>query len=191
MINEEVVNWTVSNLFLVPLLNIGRSKLNKLGFVNSYLYNGEEDVLYEDAIHLLFKPDDLNHINQFILVENRRHYLIIDEHDYPGGLVLLTYKLPERYREDYKKIWEGKYSEVSSDFKNSIPSMVKYINSKGVSVTNMTVQHMIIERYQPLKKYWEDKFSVVMDDDQELWTKPTLESETFKLKNHEPITIDA
>lgn len=190
MISDELKQWTVSNLFLIPMFNIGRPKLEKHGFVNSYLFNGEEENQPENTLNLLFCPPDIEKFNDFIFQEKQKGAPIIDEKDYLGNNIVVVYKLPEKYAKDYALLWEGKYSKMSEDFKKTIPSTVKYLDSKGYSVTNMTIQHMIFERYQPLKKYWEDVFKVEMIEDQELWTKPTKESETFKLITYEQLATN-
>lgn len=189
-ISKEIRNWTVSNLFLVPILKIGRGKLQNLGFINSYLFNDEDpDEIYPDnSIHLLFCPKSTEKFNDFMLAERDSENDVIEERDYPGGFILVTYRLPKRFEKDYALIWDGKYSKTSEEYQSCIPAMVKYTKKNGVSVTDMTLQHMVFKKYEPLRRNWEQEFNVQMDDEQELWTKPTIESETFKLLNHECFT---
>lgn len=187
---NELKDWTVSNLFIVPLLRIGRGRLEGLGFINSYLINGEEpDEVYPDTcIHLLFCPKYIEKFNDFILAQKESENQIIQERDYPGGFILITYKLPSKFDRDYQFIWEGKYSKVSEEFQRMVPSVVRYTREDGVTTSDMTLQHMVFKKYAPLRRNWEAEFNVQMDDEQELWTKPTIESETFKLVNHECVT---
>lgn len=187
-VSEELKQWTVSNLFLVPILAIGREKLRRQGFVNSYLYNGEEEHQIENALHLLFNPTDLEKFNDFVFQEKEKGAPIIDEKDYLGNNIILTYQLPTEFTKDYELLWQGKYSAMSEAFKKRIPKQVKYTDYKGVMVTNITIQHMIFDRYEPLRKYWEEAFNVEMSPEQELWTTPTIESETFKLMTYEQLT---
>jgi hypothetical protein len=188
LVNNDLRSWSVSNLFLVPLLNIGRPRLDKLGFINSYLYNSEEEDYPKNSIHLLFQPKSIEAFNDFILDERQAGNSIIDEKDYPGNLVMVTYSLPKRFEKDYKLIWEGRYSETSSAYQKSIPEVVKFVKKTGVSATDMTIQHMIFKKYEPLKRFWEEELDVVIGDDQELWTKPTIKTETFKLSDYECVT---
>lgn len=189
MIAKDLKEWTVSNLFMVPLLKIGRGKLEKLGFVNSYLYNGEEFEEYpSNSIHLLFQPKSMDRFNNFLLAEREEGKNIVDEKDYSNGYVLVTYELPQAYTKDYALILEGRYSETSDEYQLNIPGIVRYTKDNGKSVTDMTLQHMVFSKYAHLKRHWEEEFNVQMDEDQELWTKPTIESETFKLSNYECIT---
>lgn len=183
MINPEVLKWTASNLFLVPLLQIGRPKLINMGFINSYLIHGESDAVYENAIHLLFKPVSKENFNNFLQEERERGAPIVNEEDYPEGLVLVTYLLPKEYESDYALIWEGKYSKTSDAYQKSIPAYIKYIK-KGVPVKEVTIQYMILTRHESLRKHWEKELDVAIEEGNELWAKPTKEKETFKLSNH-------
>lgn len=187
---EEFRSWTISNLFMVPLLKIGRKQLKSLGLVNSYLFNGEDPEAYPNAIHLLFRPEKIERFNNFIADERDAGKPIIGERDYEGGLVMITYVLPSKYEKDYELIWEGRYSETSKDYRKDIPSVVQFVKKTGIKASDMTLQHMIFNKYAPLKRYWEEQLGVELDEDAELWSKPSIETETFKLSNYEPITTN-
>jgi hypothetical protein len=172
------------------MFNIGRAKLDKHGFVNSYLFNGEEEVQIKNSLNLLFCPPDIEKFNDFIFQEKEKGAPIIDEKDYLGNNIIIVYKLPDKFQSDYDLLWEGKYSQMSEEFKKTIPGVVKYTDSRGYPVTNRTMQHMVFDRYAPLRKYWEEAFNQEMTEEQELWTIPTVESETFKLMTYEQLTRD-
>lgn len=191
MIIEQFKKSNVSCVFMLPLLKIGKAKLNLLGFKDTYLFNGEESVVYEDCIHLLFEPPSLSKFNNFLADERHKKAPIVEENDYEGGLVLVTYRLPPRFKSDYELIWEGKYSETSAEYQQVFPKTVQLTTASGILVTEMSGQHMVFSRYQPMKRKLEEELGVELPDNQELWTKPTIERETFKLKNHEPTAINA
>ena len=185
MINEEILKYTPSSLFLVPLLNIGRTTLSNLQFINSFLYNGESEDNYEtDIIYLLFKPNKPEEFNSFVDDERDRSMCILEELDYPDGLIMLCYELPKQFKEDYTTIWEGRYSETSSEYKKSIPKIVSYFNN-GTKVNEISLQHMIFSKDENLRKAWENFLHMEFEDkNQELWEKPTIVKETFKLENY-------
>jgi hypothetical protein len=183
MINRDMRTMTVSNLFLLPLLKIGRDRLMKYQLINTYLFNAENDTEYVNPIYLLFQPESMEAFNDFLDDQREKGYPILNEEDYPEGLVVVTYQLPAEFEEDYKKIWKGKYSSTSEKYKTLVPSLVQW-RENGVPKKQMSIQHMIMNKYAPLKEFWEDEFGTVLDDDQELWAKPTREKETFKLSEH-------
>lgn len=191
MIIEQFKKSNVSCVFILPVLKIGKRKLESLGLVDTYLLNGEESMVYENCIHLLFKPSSISRFNDFLMEEKQKRASIVDENDYPGGLVLITYQLPSRFKEDYDLIWQGKYSETSKEYQEMFPKTVKVTTSAGHLVTEMSGQHMVFSRYQPMRRKLEEELGAELSEDQELWTIPDIERETFKLKNHEPIAINA
>lgn len=190
MIDDALLKRTVSNMFMVPLLKIGRPILDEHGLINSFLYNAEEDVVYENALHLLFNPPSIDGFNLFVTREKGKNPAFIDELDYPGGLVILVYQLPPKFKADYDKIWEGRYSELSESYKSAIPSIMQMKEGNRV-INSLTLQHMVFGKLDVLKVHWETRFNVTMENDQELWTKPTIETETFKLADYESLTRNA
>lgn len=191
MIIEQFKRYNVSCVFLLPLLKLNRKKLEALGFKDTYWFNGEEKLVYESCIHLLFKPTSLKNFNEFLLEEKERKAPIVDENDYPGGLVIVTYRLPQRFIKDYNLIWQGKYSETSKEYQDMFPKTVKITNASGIVVTEMSGQHMVFSRYQPMKRKLEEELDAELSDAQEIWVMPSIERETFKLKNNECVTTNA
>lgn len=190
MIDDELLKRTVSNMFMVPLLKIGRPILEEHGLINSFLLNAEEDVVYENALHLLFSPPNIDRFNLFVALQKTKNTAFINELDYPGNLVVLVYQLPSKFKADYEKIWQGKFSEVSEEYKASIPSIIQ-LKEGNRTTNNLTIQHMVFGKLEVLRTHWEIRFNVTMENDQELWTKPTIETETFKLADYESLTRNA
>lgn len=181
MTSKSVFDWNVSNVFVVPLLNIGRDRLLKQGFINSFLLSGQEEE-YDNAIHLLFQPKSMASFNDFVAEERERPVSILDERDYPNDHILLSYGIPEKFLDDMEKIWSGQYSKVSDVFKEAIPYYVEKMS--GQKTSEMTVQHMVFTKSAKLRAHWEKEFNTTMDKYQELWTKPTREKETFKISDY-------
>lgn len=190
MIIEQFKKNTVTTVFILPVLKIGRKKLDNVGFLDAFMFNGEEQMVYDNCIHLLFCPVSMDKFTDFLQDERDRGASIVDENDYAGGLVLLTYKIPARFETDIQKIWLGKYSEVSQEYRNMIPSTAKK-EVDGVIVTFTSAQHMVFNKDPSLRKKLEQELAVEIDPKQEIWTKPSIERETFKLKNYEHTAIDA
>jgi len=180
------MRWNVSNLFLVPLLNIGRNRLDKHGFINSYILNQEEELDYESDRHQFLMPQNMGDVKDFKEDEKERRAVILDEHDYPGGFILLTYELPKRFKRDYQLILQGKFSKTSEAYRSAIPAVVK-TKSNNVITSTASLQHMVFNKDAALKQFWEKMFDVTMEEDQELWTCPTVEQETFKIIGHEEL----
>lgn len=190
MIIEKFRSSTVTTVFVLPILKIGRKKLDSVGFIEAFLFNGEEQMVYDNCVHLLFRPSNMSKFNIFIEDEKEGGAEIVDENDYSDKLVLLTYKLPARFKEDIHKIWLGKYSTVSKEYRSAIPSTVK-TEIDGILVTHPSAQHMVFDKHPALRRQLENELQVQLPLDSEVWTKPNIDKETFKIKNYESLTINA
>ena len=184
MISADLKRWTVSNMLVLPILKLNRKHLNELGFINSFLFNGEADDELEGVIHLLFKPvkkDDFNLYADAL----RETGDLVDESDYYGGYTILTLKLPEEFKEDYEILWTGKYSRLSKEYKKQFPVTIKYSDRRNRPVESKTIQYMIFNRDPELREMWEEEFGMTMGQDWELWRLMEKEAETFKLSKYE------
>ncbi len=76
---------TITSVFIVPTLSIGRDRLIDNGFINGYTKDSRRDVQYENAVYLLFKPTDLDKFRSFLDKEYERTKSIIDDYDYEDG----------------------------------------------------------------------------------------------------------
>ena len=178
MIDESLKKVNVSALFLKPTLNIPSHLSFQNKYVNTYLFNAEEEVTYNNSIQVLFQPVNLAWFNTFVASEEDRGATIIDEFDYPSGDVLLVYRLPVNLENDFNLILEGKYSKVSEKYKKLFPKVVK-IRGKEV----LSLQWMVLNKDIKLKTFWEEEFNTTLLNENEFWGLYNIESETFKLNN--------
>ncbi|MEI6186908.1 MAG: hypothetical protein WCP46_00200 [Alphaproteobacteria bacterium] len=178
MIDESLKTANVSALFLKPILNISPYLCTQNRYVNTYLFNAEEDITYENSLQVLFRPQNMNWFNAFIMTEEERGSIILDEFDYPTGEIILVYRLPAEFDEDYKIILEGKYSKVSSKFKNLF---MKSIKDNGKEL--LSLQWLVFNKHKYLKTFWEKEFNTIFTPEQECWGLYNVERECFRLNN--------
>jgi hypothetical protein len=178
---------TITTIFIVPSLKIGREKLKANGFVNGY----EKDVTqdspqYEDSVYLLFKPEDLQKFRIFMEDEVDDTPQIVDDYDYEGGYVVVVYKLESKFKKDYKLIKEGKYSKTSPEFQALFPKKVNVLRNR-IPKEEISLQYRAFTKAEDLRKFWEDKLGVKFDDDMEVWEGYFQENEVLdisKFKKH-------
>ena len=84
---------TITSIFIVPTLSIGKEKLLDNGFVNGYIKDNKRDIQYENAVYLLFKPENLDKFRNFLDNEYERTKSIIDDYDYEDGYVVVVYEI--------------------------------------------------------------------------------------------------
>ena len=153
--------WTISSIFLVPVLGLDREKLNELGFVNGYSADADKEGVYqEDSLFLLFKPPNLYKFKEFVEEQYETNHFLIDDYDYEEGYVVLVYMLNKRWEEDYKLIKKSKYSKVSDDFKNLFEKN-KTINVLGKKEQVPSLQWRIFNKEPSLKEVLENSINLV------------------------------
>jgi hypothetical protein len=171
---------TITSIFIVPTLSIGKDKLDDNGFVNGFIKDGEREVQYDNCIYLVFKPDNLTKFRDFLDVEYERTKQILDDYDYPDGYVVIVYKLNSRLDSDIELIKQGKYSQTSEAFQKIFPKIVK-VKKNGLMRDEISLQYRIFNKTEDLKKFWEEKLDVDFDEGMEVWSTFIDENETFTL----------
>ena len=162
------IKKTITSIFIVPTLSIGREKLMDNGFINGYIKDSRKEVQYEGCIYLLFKPKDLDKFKEFLDVEYERTKSIIDDYDYEDGFVVVIYMLNKKLEKDIALIKKGKYSRTSPAFQSIFPKVVK-LRRNGFYKDEISLQYRIFNKTEDLKQFWEDKFGMEIDEDMEVW----------------------
>lgn len=179
---------TITSIFMVPTLKIGRIRLMENGFINGYVSDAKKLPAYESAVYLLFQPKDLDRFRDFLEDEYERTKDIIDEYDYEGGYVVVVYKLDPKFKKDFAFIKEGLYSQTSKEFQAMFPKIVK-VQKEGLRKDEISLQYRIFNKTEDLVKFWEDKLGVEFDDNQEIWHAFVLDRETLDIdKINQPCT---
>lgn len=171
---------TITTIFMVPTLKIGKDALLSNGFINGYIKDVRKDVQYEDCIYLLFKPKDLTLFAAFLDAEYERTKALIDDYDYEDGYVVVVYQLDEKYENDFELIKQGKYSQTSKDFQALFPKIVK-VKVNGFYKDEISLQYRVFNHTEDLVQFWENKLGVTLEDDQELWHYFDEENEVLNL----------
>lgn len=174
------IKKTITSIFIVPTLSIGREKLMDNGFINGYMKDGRKDVQYSNSVYLLFKPKDLYKFKNFLDSEYERTKSIIDDYDYEDGFVVVVYVLNQRLEKDFELIKQGKYSKTSPKFQEIFPKIVK-LRRGGLYRDEVSLQYRIFNKTEDLRQFWEDKLDVEFDDSMEVWEGFQEETETLNL----------
>ena len=177
---------TITSIFIVPTLSIGKDKLLDNGFVNGYIKDNKRDIQYENAVYLLFKPENLDKFRNFLDNEYERTKSIIDDYDYEDGYVVVVYEINPRLKGDIELVKQGKYSQTSSSFQGSFPKIVQ-IKKNGLRRDEISLQYRVFNKTEDLVQFWEDKLGVDLPKDVEVWHGFFDDFETLdldKIKEH-------
>jgi hypothetical protein len=152
---------------MVPTLNFSRGILVENGFINGYSKDRSREVQYENCIYLLFRPKNVDKFRIFLEKEYER-MKVVDDYDYEGEYVIVVYELDKKYSKDFNLIRQGKYSKTSKQFQEQFSKLVK-VMTNGLHKDDISLQYRIFNRTEDLIKFWEDKFNVEFDNEQEVW----------------------
>ena len=169
---------TITSIFIVPTLKIGRDNLLSNGYINGYIKDVKREVQYEDCVYVLFRPKDIDAFKMFLDEEYQRTKSIIDDYDYEGGYVVLVYELDDKWTNDFALIKQGKYSKTSDEFKNLFPKTVKIVKN-GLRRDEVSLQYRIFRKANDLREFWEEKLGVEFDESMEVWQGWIDEKETL------------
>ena len=180
------IKKTITSIFMVPTLGIGKEKLKGNGFLNAYVRDEMRDVQYQNCIYLVFKPQSIYDFKEFLDNEYERTKSVIEDYDYQDGIVVVVYELDKKFDRDFKLIKEGLYSRTSEEFQKMFPKFIK-VRRNGGYTDEVSVQFRIFNKTEDLRKYWQDKFDVEFDDSMEVWYTFSIEKESLtpeKLENY-------
>jgi hypothetical protein len=172
------IKQTITTIFLVPIIHIPEFKTlkNVHNFINGYIKDEIRDIDYgENSIFLLFRPTDVDKFREFLDGEYERTKSVIDDYNHPGGYVVIVYKLDDKWHRDYQSIRRGEYSRTSPEFQAEFPKLI-ILGKRG---EEFSLQYRIFTKTEDLRKFWEEKFDVELDEGQELWEGFSEENETL------------
>lgn len=175
------VKRTISAIFIVPTLSIDRTALKDNGFLNAYVKDEIREVQYKNAVHVLFRPENLDKFKLFLDNEYERTKNVIEDYDYEGGFVVIVYNLDPKFKADYGLVKLGKYSKTSPVFQAMFPKTVK-VTMNGFQKDDTSLQYRVFNKTADLKTYWEEKLGVDFDDTMEVWEGWLDENEILNIE---------
>lgn len=190
--------------------NFGNLKHNKISlFLTRFLFNGNMEMLRKSGFVDSFIDDnsidlsDITSSKKLFLLFNNKKLTITEIADITKELItteaFITYKydlindyqmivldFPEEFYRDYDNIVKGKYSKLSEKFKIAFPETEDVLNEKKVRIgKRYTIYYHIFNKTEWLQNYWKSKLNLVeLDNNLELWTKPSDEDLIFNIKNY-------
>lgn len=177
----------ISRVFMVRTLGIGKEKLMKQGFIDSFLKDQSAGIYHENSIILAFRPNNALEFREFLRNETSRIKSIIHHYSYEGGIEMLVYKLNPKFSADFSLIRQGRYSKTSAAFQNLFSKCVTIKDVFGGNKEAISLQYRVFNKTPDLKKFWEDKIGVEFSEDQELWPILSFEKETFHIRRFQEL----
>lgn len=173
---------TISTIFIAPTLNIPKTDKEENGYLNAYVKDKNKEDNYEDAVYLLYKPEDTFKFKKFLEMEKSRTSDLIEDYDYGGGYVVVVYKLNPKFKKDFNLIKQGAYSKTSDKFKALFSKVLKIKTKGGLHRDELSLQFRIFEKTNDLVEFWEAKFGIEFTPDMEVWGGWNEEMETLDIE---------
>lgn len=199
---DNLLKWNCSTIFLLNPLGLDKQRLDKIGFVGTYLNDEYNQTDYINPVYLLFRPENVNNFQVFVENEYDRvntHTGTKDlraDYDRGNGEIVMVYEFP--FAKDYQRFLSGKYSEFSQDVIKTYPKTVK--NKQGFTILGIPYriitrdvesENILTEVYGKtfltqmpivtIAQMLEEKYDTPFTDDMELWTLPSTDKETLKI----------
>lgn len=172
-----------ATIFLLPGIGLVRKDVLEVGFISAYLDDVNHEPHYENAVYLLFKPENMDTFRTFMTIEKLRSAPILEDYDYEGGYVVVVYRFFDKYMPEYQLFLEGKYSKFSEEYIKLFPEQVAIPNADGKIKMEYSLQYHIFNRSNAIKEFWEDRIGQKLDEDAELWSSPDLDLEVLDINN--------
>lgn len=168
-----------TTIFLLPAIGQTRQTLLQYGFIAAYLDDLQHEVHYEEAVYLLFKPEDIPAFQKFLEEEYRKPSLILEDYDYRGGYTVVVYKVDEEFLPEYQLFLQGKYSKFSPKYIAAFPKEIPVDLLHRGRTMRKSLHYHIFNRTQQMKNYWERKIGEKIPEDMELWSSPDMDKEVL------------
>jgi len=169
---------TVTSIFMVPTLQIGRDRLLGNNFLNAFCKDEDGEIEYENCVFLVFHLKHLDKFKEFLDEEYERTKSLITDYNYKDDYVVLVYKLDDSFKKDFAKIKIGAYSKTSKEFQALFPEKISINGSSSYST-----QYRVFNQTEDLIKFWEEKLDVKLEPGQELWEMYNEKEEILNKNN--------
>lgn len=178
-IDNSLRKKTNSTIFLLPALGLPKDTLNKFGFVNAYMDDKGIRERYKNSLFILLEPAEFDSdFHEFVLEQQKNPNFLVD-YDVGKNQVMLVYRFPTDYTNEYNNFKKGKYSKFSKKYVSSFFPMTRTEKKNGKSQKVSTVFSGIFNKEEWLKEYWEQKLNVDMLPN-EYWSIPQENKEVFR-----------
>lgn len=169
----ELFKYNCSALFILkPVVGINYGTLKEnYGFINSYLRDKAREDLTGNLLFVLFRPQDFEYFEMFISEQSLDNDNYLEDYDYSNGYVVMVYRIPEKFKEDFEKFKEGKYSKLSSLIKNCYEKEIKTF-----LIPEESFQWSVFNKSSKLRKTLEEFLDCQFTKDMELWQLPDIEN---------------
>lgn len=171
-IEDNDLKMNMSTIFILPMLGFPTEIMTE-EFFGAYLdfYNDKYDIV------LLFENTDNELFKDLVWIMQKSDYFESMDYDDDNKELAITFRVPGKYEDDFKKIMNGKYSAISKEYKEVLLDVHGRKAGQGKCI------YMIDALYpdNQTKRYRAEKLGVSVNDlpDGEVMSIPDMENERY------------
>jgi len=172
---KNKLTFTDSTLWFLPMFNLPRKTYKEAGFINAFI--GDEQHFSEciRPLYLLFKVGYEEQLEDIVTMLDSA---VISQYNY-NNLHVVVLKIPQMFYRDCKLIEQGRYSELSDDYRALVSEKVQVTQQFLVNKKLKRLQLQIIDK-DPLPQQWiEEIYDIQVDETCEYWTMFDKQKETI------------
>lgn len=188
---EEIIKPTIAQIankttnFILPAIDLNSQKtsfklLRYFGFVNCFIEHKQSIYKGDELLYIVFNPSNetITNFNKFY--DNYKNYpTFVTDYMIDYNLVVLVFKVKEKWKKTYLAFKNSKYSEMSKEYAD----MFKSVGLDGK--IEYGYQFLIIHRNKDYRETLEEDLAVKIDSSAELMSPINLQKEQF---DYEPTT---
>jgi hypothetical protein len=180
------INKTTS--FLLYAADLDPDLLLRYGMSSAYIddHNYEKPLATLNSIDVFVEFDLANPTDDFedTCMALRQHSNFLDEYEYEHSLIF-RFQLSEEWKHIKEELLTSKYSKIDREYvekyfpKRTVESYDQYLNP----IYAKSMNHMILTKDEELRQKWEEKLSMTIDPELEVWEKVHLHEEILNYKD--------
>lgn len=175
--------YTKTSQFMLNSLDLVLSPLMLRSFQNVFIDDAIHEHEYIRPLFILFKIDNIKDWNR-IYQDLVKHINYVS--DYNVGqedgkdLIMVVFKVPDKYADDYQLFRMGRYSKFSDAYKSKF---IRYLNYKTKEESTIW---QVLNKTDSIKRNMEKILEMeegFFDNMEEVWEKPLKEREVYNYKS--------
>ncbi len=173
-IQEDIIKYTKTTRFLMPLIGISEFSLEYIKpklLINAHCAETDDKIIYV----ILNKLDFPEEVNDYFILQNLNEHFI--DHIEEEEELILIYKVPDHFNDDYIKILNGDYSKTTEAYKQI---MLRIYGLHKHDKSYLTTVYDCLYPTEVKRKQIANYFEVNYKDIDEVCSKPNMDYEIFK-----------
>lgn len=187
MIKVDGKKITNTTIFGLPIFGLPKQHWDEAGLFNAYI--GDQQVEHKQpAIYFALWTQEKYADLQDDLI-TMMDSIVLDTYGYNEVMRVIVLAIPEEFVEDYQKMIEGKYSELSTSYKELVSDKVSGGNPVYEEKDGRRLQMLVIDCDPIVRTFVEKEYDISTEQCKEVWEAFDIKQETITPQVIQEITF--